>query len=210
MHAWPFPNRQTHTYSTLIHIYCSKQTAKNITNEILAVKGQGIAVFSNFVLTIAFFNRHFIVVALSHPVEYFWYFGIRWLTYNCLWSRDLTDDAPILEALLHCKATLDQRTRTKCSVLKIHKEQLTCWLVENEFWVQKYGYETDHLKDNLQLRVLDRESKPSSFIWLSWIHISFSQQLLVESISSVVWQIVSTLEEKLKAKGKEISFNKPS
>ena len=89
------------------YIYRSKQTAKNITNEILAVTGQGIAVFWNFVLTIAFFNRHFIVVALSHPVEYFWYFGIRWLTHNCLWSRDLTDDTPILEAWHHCKATPD-------------------------------------------------------------------------------------------------------
>ena len=53
------------------YIYRSKQTAKNITNEILAVKGQGIAVFWNFVVTVAFFNRHFIVVALRHPVEYF-------------------------------------------------------------------------------------------------------------------------------------------
>ena len=46
------------------HIYRSKQTAKNINNEILAVKGQGIAVFWNFVVTVAFFNRNFIVVLL--------------------------------------------------------------------------------------------------------------------------------------------------
>ena len=102
-------------------------------------------------------------------------------------------------------ASLQSNTRTKCSVFKIRKEQLTCWHIENEFWGQKHVYDTDYLKDNLQL-----ESKPSGFIWLSRIHISFSQQLLVESISSVVWQIVSTSGKKLKAKGKKISFNKPS
>ena len=157
------------------YIYRSKQTAKNITNEILAVKGQRIAVFWNFVVTVAFFNSHFIVVALSHPAECFWYFGIRWLTHNCLWSRDLSDDAPILEALHHCKATPDERIRTKCSIFKIPKEQFICWYVENEFWGQKCGYETDDLKNNLQLEVFDRESKPSGYIWsrLNWIHISF-------------------------------------
>ena len=101
--------------------------------------------------------------------------------------------------------------RTKCSVFKIRKDMST-WYVENEFWGQKREYETDNLKNNLQLEVFDRESKPSGFIssWLNWINISFSQQLLVESISSVVSQIVSTLGEKLKAKGKKNAFNKPS
>ena len=55
---------------------------------------------------------------------------------------------------------------------------------------------------NFQLEVFDWESKSSSLSWSSWIHISFFQQLLFESISSVVWQIVSISGEKLKAKGK--------
>ena len=61
------------TYSTLIHItfIVQNRQQKKINNEILAVKGQGIAVFWNFVLTVAFFNRNFIVVALSHPAECF-------------------------------------------------------------------------------------------------------------------------------------------
>ena len=45
--------------------------------------------------------------------------------------------------------------------------------------------------------------------WIEFISV-FSQQLLVESISSVVSQIVSTSGEKLKAKGKKNAFNKPS
>ena len=105
-------------------------------------------------------------------------------------------------SLHHCEATLHRRTRTKCSVFKIRKDQLTCWLVKNEFWGQKHGYETDDLKGNFQLEVFDWESKSSSLSWSSWIHISFFQQLLFESISSVVWQIVSISGEKLKAKGK--------
>ena len=83
--------------------------------------------------------------------------------------------------------------------LQIRKEQLTFWRVENEFWGQKQGYETDDLKNDLRLEVFDRESKVSGFVWLSWIHISFFQQLLVESNSSVVLQIVSVSGEKLKA-----------
>ena len=75
--------------------------------------------------------------------------------------------------LHHCKGILDRKMHNKCSVLKIRREQLTCWHVENEFWGQKHGYETDHLKNNLQLEVFDRESQPNGFIWLSWIHISF-------------------------------------
>ena len=99
-------------------------------------------------------------------------------------------------------------TRTKCSVFKIRIEQITCWHVESQFWVQKHGYEIDDLK-NLQLEVFDQKSKPSGFIWLSLIHISFFQKLLVESISSVVWQIVSTSGEKLQAKSKNNATNKP-
>ena len=95
---------------------------------------------------------------------------------------------------------LDRKTQNKCSVFKIRKEQLTCWHVENEFWGQKHEYKTDHLKNNLQPEVFDQESKASGFIWLSWSHISFFQQLLVESISSV--EIVSISGEKLKAEGK--------
>ena len=45
--------------------------------------------------------------------------------------------------------------------------------------------------------------------WIEFISV-FSQQLLVESISSIVSQIVSTSGEKLKAKGKKNAFNKPS
>ena len=112
-------------------------------------------------------------IGLSHPDECFWFFGIRWLTYDCLWSGDLTDDTQILKVLHHCKGILDRKMHNKCSVFKIRREQLTCWHVENEFRGQKHGYETDHLKNNLQLELFDRVSKPSGFIWLSWIHISF-------------------------------------
>ena len=79
----------------------------------------------------------------------------------------------ILKVLHHCKGILDRKMHYKCSVFKIRREQLTCWHEENEFWGQKHRYETDHLKNNLQLEVFDRESQPSGFIWLSWIHISF-------------------------------------
>ena len=84
--------------------------------------------------------------------------------------------------------------------LQIRKEQLTFWREENWFWGQKHGYEIDDLKNNFRLEVFDRESKVSGFVWLSWIHvIFFFQQLLVESNSSVVLQIVSVSGEKLKA-----------
>ena len=99
-------------------------------------------------------------------------------------------------------ASLRSNTASTDSVFKIRKDQLTCWLVKNEFWGQKHGYETDDLKGNFQLEVFDWESKSSSLSWSSWIHISFFQQLLFESISSVVWQTVSISGEKLKAKGK--------
>ena len=75
----------------------------------------------------------------------------------------------------------------------------------------------------LEARVRDRrfDEQPSTwgvwfrietewFIWLNWIHISFFQQLLVKSISSVVWQTVSKSGEKLKAKGKKNALNKSS
>ena len=133
----------------------------------------------------------------------FLFFGIRWLTYyDRLWSRDLTDEAQILQASQYIIASLRSNTASTDSVFKIRKDQLTCWLVKNEFWGQKHGYETDDLKGNFQLEVFDWESKSSSLSWSSWIHISFFQQLLFESISSVVWQIVSISGEKLKAKGK--------
>ena len=76
-------------------------------------------------------------------------------------------------------------------------------------WGQKHGYETDDLQNYLQLEAFDRESKQSGFVWLSWIHISFFQQLLVESILSVEWQIVPIAGEKLKGKRKREAFNKP-
>ena len=167
-------NWQSRTYSTLIHIYRLQQTVGNITNEILAGKDLGIAVFWNFVVIFAFLQQTFhCCVGLSHPDECFWFFGIRWLTYDCLWSGDLTDDTLILKVLHHCKGILDRKMHNKCSVFKIRREQLTCWHVENEFWGQKHGYETDHLKNNLQPEVFDQESKASGFIWLSWSHISF-------------------------------------
>ena len=91
----------------------------------------------------------------------------------------------------------------KCSVFKIRREQLTCWHVENKFWGQKHGYEKDHLKNNLQLELFDRVSKASGFIFIELNSYQFFfQQLLVESISSLEWQIVSISGEKLKAEGK--------
>ena len=41
-------------------MYRSKQTVRDITNEILAVKDRGIALFWNFVVTVAFYNSLFI------------------------------------------------------------------------------------------------------------------------------------------------------
>ena len=106
---------------------------------------------------------------------------------------------------------IDGRSRTKCNVFEIRKERLTYWHVEYEFWGQlKYEYETDDLKNYLHLELFDRESKPNGFMWLIWIHINVFRQLLVESISSVVWQIVFISGEKLKAKGKKNAFKKPS
>ena len=82
--------------------------------------------------------------------------------------------------------------------LQIRKEQLTFWRVENEFWGQKQGYETDDLKNDLRLEVFDRESKWG--VLFDWVEfISVFPQLLVESNSSVVLQTVSISGEKLKA-----------
>ena len=151
-------------------------------------------------VTFAFYNSHLIV--LLHSV-------IRMSAFDSLdkmidvWLSVIASSDrrhSILKALHHCKGMLDCKTQNKCSVFKIRKEQLTCWHVENEFWGQKHEYKTDHLKNNLQPEVFDQESKASGFIWLSWSHISFFQQLLVESISSV--EIVSISGEKLKAEGK--------
>ena len=118
---------------------------RNITKEIIAVEGLGIVVFWNFVVIFAFYNSYFIVVLDStiRMSACFWLFGIQWLTYDCLWSRDLTDDALILEALHHYKPILDRRRRTKCSAFKIRSQPITFLLLENEFWVQRHGYETD-------------------------------------------------------------------
>ena len=49
-------------YSTRLIIYYQKQAVRNITNEILAVKGPGIVVFWNSVVVFAFYNRHFIIL----------------------------------------------------------------------------------------------------------------------------------------------------
>ena len=135
-----------------------------------------------------------------------WVLLILWYKANdLLWSSviawsDRRGPNSLGITIHHCEATLHRRTRTKCSVFKIRKDQLTCWLVKNEFWGQKHGYETDDLKGNFQLEVFDWESKSSSLSWSSWIHISFFQQLLFESISSVVWQIVSISGESSKLK----------
>ena len=165
-----------------------------------------IAVFWNFVVTFAFYNRHFIVL-LDSAIRMSCL--ILWFKITNVWLPEIAwSDRrfPILEASNLYKAKLNQRTRPKCSVFRNLKQQLTCWHVENEFGVQKHRYETDDSMNDLQLEVFDRESKPSGFIWFSWIHISFFQQLLVESISSVDWQIVSISGEKLKAKGNKKRF----
>ena len=176
------------------------------------MKGLGIVVFWNFVVIFAFCNSHFIVVLDSafRMSACFWLFGIQWLAYDCLWPRDLIDDSLILEALHHYKPILDRGRRTKCSAFKIRRQPITFLLLENEFWVQRHRYETNDLKNNLQTKIIDGEWKRSGFIWLHWIHISLFQQLSVESILSVAWQIVSISGEKLKARGKKNAFNKPS
>ena len=82
---------------------------------------------------------------------------------------------PILKVLHHCKGILDRKMHNKCSVFKIRREQLTCWHVENEFWGQKHGYETDHLKNNLQLEVFESRIATKRFylIELNSYHIQF-------------------------------------
>ena len=37
--------------------------------------------------------------------------------------------------------------------------------MENEFWVQRHGYETDDLKNNLQIKIFDRKSKPMAVLF---------------------------------------------
>ena len=127
----------------------------------------------NCLVIFAFYKSHFIVVldSVIRMSACFWLFGIQWLTYDCLWSRDLTDDALILAALHHYKPILDRRRRSKCSAVKIRRQVITFLLVENEFWVQRHGYETDDLKKNLQTKIFNREWKRSGFIWLHWIQI---------------------------------------
>ena len=61
MNAWLFP-RIDRPIRTLHYSHLSLKTKTNIVNEILAVKGPGIAVFWNFVITFAFYNSHFIVL----------------------------------------------------------------------------------------------------------------------------------------------------
>ena len=126
----------------------------------------GIVVFWNFVVIFAFYNSYFTVVLDStiRMSACFWLFGVQWLTYDCLWPRDLIDDSLILEALHHYKPILDRRRRTKCSAFKIRRQPITFLLVENEFWVQRHGYETDDLKNNLQTKIFDGEWKRSGFI----------------------------------------------
>ena len=152
-------------------------------------------------------SRHFIV--LLHSVIRMNAFGY-WckVVIDVLWSPVIawSSKHPII-AKQH---RVDGRLRTKCNVFKIRKERLTYWQEENEFWGEWYGYETDNLKNYLHLELFDRESKLSGFMWLIWIHINVFRQLLVESISSVVWQTMSISREKLKAKGKRNAFNKPS
>ena len=79
----------------------------------------------------------------------------------------------ILEASHDCKATLDRRTRTKCSVFKIRWEQLTCWHVENK-WV--LGPEA---------RVRDRWFEEQLSTWGIWWRIETEGFHLIEFNSSV-------------------------
>ena len=148
------------------HLSFKTMTLRNIIKEIIAVKGLGIVVFWNFVVIFAFYNSCFIVVLDStiRMSACFWLFGVQWLTYDCLWPRDLRDDSLILEALHHYKPILDRRRRTKCSAFKIRRQPITFLLLENEFWVQRHGYETDDLKNNLQTKIFDEEWKRSGFI----------------------------------------------
>ena len=111
-------NRQTHTYSTLIHIYRSKQwDSKEYYQRDLSSERPRDCSILELCRNICILQQPFhCSVGLSHPDECFWFFGIRWLTYDYPWWRDLTDDALILEALHHYKPILDRQRRTKCSV----------------------------------------------------------------------------------------------
>ena len=80
------------------------------------------------------------------------------------------------------------------------------------FGVRSAGTRQTIWKTTFNLRYLiENRSRAVLFDhdWIEFISV-FSQQLLVESISSIVSQIVSTSGEKLKAKGKKNAFNKPS
>ena len=93
-------NRQTHTYSTLIHIYRSKQwDSKEYYQRDLSSERPRDCSILELCRNICILQQPFhCSVGLSHPDECFWFFGIRWLMLNCLWSRNLTNDALILEA----------------------------------------------------------------------------------------------------------------
>ena len=131
-----------------------------------------------------------ILAMKDQGIAVFWNFVVTFAFHN----------SHIISVLLDSANLILEELRNKCSVFKILKEQLILWRVENELWGQKHGYDTGDLKSNLRLEVFDRESKPSGFVWLSWIHISFFQQLLAESISSVERQIVSISGESSKLK----------
>ena len=169
-----------------------------------------IAVFWNFVVTFAFYNRHFIVL-LDSAIRMSGL--ILWFKITNVWLPEIAwSDRrfPILEASNLYKAKLNRRTRPKCSVFRNLKQQLTCWYVENEFGVQKHRYETDDSMNDLQLKVFDRESKPSGFIWFSWIHIIFFSTA-VGRVDFQRWLTDSVyVRRELKAKGKKNAFNKPS
>ena len=163
------------TYSTLIHITFIVQNRQQriLTMRSWQWKAKGLRYFGTLSLQLHFLIE---ILLLLHSV-------IRLSAFDTLVQGDwriIVCDRVIWQMTpqfsKHCIiAKQHERIRTKCSVFKIRKEQFICWYVKNEFWGQKCGYETDDLKNNLQLEVFDRESKPSGFIRsrLNWIHISF-------------------------------------
>ena len=120
-------NQPTHTYPTLIHIYRLQQTVRNITNIMRSWqwRPRDCSILELRCNIYILQQPFYCFVGLSHSYECFWFFGIRWSTYDYPWWRDLTDDALILEALHHYKPILDRRRLTKCSVFKIRRQPIT-------------------------------------------------------------------------------------
>ena len=97
-----------------------------------------------------------------------WVLLILWYTVIDVWlSVMVWSDRrrPNSRSIASLQINTGSMRRNKCSVFKIRRQSITFLLVENEFWVQRHGYETDDLKNNLQIKIFDRKSKPTAVLF---------------------------------------------